>query len=216
MGVPIEYITKRVQFLDFTLHINPGVFIPRFETEYFIELIIRQLSYKPSRILDIGTGCGAIVVALAKKYPEAHLFATDRSQYAIENARKNVNELNLNSRVFLLGADLFTPLKSKFDLIVCNPPYIPYERLKSLPESVKGFEPFLSLNGGKDGIQFIKRLISSGMNSLTTNGSMAIEIDEDEVEKLKNFLIINNIKNFAFEKDQFDRFRYLLIGNFNQ
>jgi len=215
-GVPIEYLTKRVQFLNLTLDIAPNVFIPRLETEYLIELIAKNLPFKPSRILDIGTGCGAISLALAQLFPKAQIYATDISQDALNNARGNIKKLHLEHRIFPLRADLFSSISARFDLIVSNPPYIPLERLKSLAPSVKDFEPLSSLIGGWGGIQFIKRIILQGVNYLTPKGTIVIEIDEDEVEDIQKILTTKIKKFFVFKEDQFGRFRYLVIGNFRR
>ena len=212
-GMPIEYITQKVQFMDYLLNIYPGVFIPRIETEYFVELISRLVA-TPKKILEIGTGCGAIAISLAKVFPDADIIATDISQTALNNALENIKQFNLSERITLVQGDLFRPISTKFDLIVSNPPYIPNSRLKFLPKSVKDFEPILAIDGGEQGVQFIKMLIQQGMQFLKPYGAMAIEIDEDEVEVLKSFSVANLLNSFAFKKDLFGRFRYFFIGDF--
>lgn len=212
-GVPIEYITKKVQFLNFLLCIYPGVFIPRLETEYFIELIEKFTNFCPEKILEIGTGAGAICIALATIFPKAKIIATDISQNAIDCALENIEQYNLTEQIHLLHCNMFEGLSGKFDMIVSNPPYIPHSRLKSLPKSVKHFEPILAINGGEEGIQFIKRLILQGKDYLNPGGQIAIEIDETEVKILQKFFETNISTPFYFKKDLFGRFRYLFIGN---
>jgi release factor glutamine methyltransferase len=211
-GMPIEYITKRVQFQDSTLRILPGVFIPRVETEYFVEMIQKIVTQRPERILEIGTGCGAISIALAHLYPEAKILATDISSRAIENACHNVRELRLESRVSLLQGDLYESIRGEFDLIVSNPPYVPHARMGQLPRSVREFEPLTAIDGGERGVQFIENLIVQGMDHLRKNGFMAVEIDEESVRLLKEFLTSQNIASFFFRKDSYNKYRFLFIG----
>ncbi|MBA7551913.1 Release factor glutamine methyltransferase [subsurface metagenome] len=123
-GVPIEYITKKIQFRNFLLRIYPGVFIPRLETEYLIELIEKFVNLRPEKILEIGTGSGAICITLATIFPKAKIIATDISQNAINCASENIERYNLTEQINLLHCNMFEGLTTKFDLIVTNPPYI--------------------------------------------------------------------------------------------
>jgi release factor glutamine methyltransferase len=212
-GVPIEYITKKVHFLNYVFRVYPGVFIPRLETEYFTELIEKIPEFTPQRILEIGTGCGAISIVLAAVFPHATLTATDVSDIALSCARGNIEKYKLQKRITLKQCNLFDGITETFDLIVSNPPYIPRARLESLPKSVKEFEPIVAINGGEGGLQFIYRLVGEGMCHLKRNGIMALEIDEDEVSPLQEYLSSNISVPFSFKKDLFGRFRYLFIGN---
>jgi release factor glutamine methyltransferase len=211
-GMPIEYITERTQFLDSTLKILPGVFIPRVETEYFAEIIPKHVTQRPERILEIGTGCGAISIGLARKYPEAEILATDISSRAIENAHYNIEQFQLESRISLLQCNMYESFKGTFDLIVSNPPYVPHARMVKLPKSVREFEPLAAIDGGEHGVQFIEKLIVQGIDHLSTRGIMAVEIDEDSVGILKTFLKNRHIESFVFRKDLYNKYRYLFIG----
>lgn len=213
-GIPIEYITKRVQFMDFLLAIYPGVFIPRVESEYFIELITQMIQSPPETILDIGTGCGALSIALAQVFPDVEIVATDISSQALRNAAENIERFSLKERIVVRQSNLFENISSKFDLIVSNPPYIPVSRLQLLPKSVRNFEPIVALNGGEKGVQFIKRLLSEGAQYLNIGGMLAIEIDADQVEVLTRILHEYHFASFSFKKDLFGRFRYLFLGVF--
>jgi release factor glutamine methyltransferase len=193
-GMPLEYVTKRMHFMDYSLRILPGVFIPRFETEYFIELIEKLIDFVPEQILDIGTGTGAISIALAHLYPDVHIVATDISDKAIRCARENIKEYGLTDRIHLLQCSICNGVNTRFDLIISNPPYIPSSRLHSVPKSVRDFEPMLAIDGGQDGIQFIKLIIEQTAPYLNPGGIVALEIDEDTVIT------------------QFGKYRYLFIG----
>lgn len=211
-GMPLEYVTKRMHFMDYSLRILPGVFIPRFETEYFIELIEKLMDFVPEQILDIGTGTGAISIALAHLYPDVHIVATDISDKAIRCARENIKEYGLTDRIHLLQCSICNGVNTRFDLIISNPPYIPSSRLHSLPKSVRDFEPMLAIDGGQDGIQFIKLIIQQTAAYQNPGGIIALEIDEDTVITIKGFLQTNGCDQFSFRRDQFGKYRYLFIG----
>lgn len=211
-GMPLEYVTKRMHFMDYSLRILPGVFIPRFETEYFIELIEKLIDFVPEQILDIGTGTGAISIALAHLYPDVHIVATDISDKAIRCARENIKEYGLTDRIHLLQCSICNGVNTRFDLIISNPPYIPSSRLHSLPKSVRDFEPMLAIDGGQDGIQFIKLIIQQTAAYQNPGGIIALEIDEDTVITIKGFLQTNGCDQFSFRRDQFGKYRYLFIG----
>jgi release factor glutamine methyltransferase len=215
-GMPIEYVTNRVQFRNYTLKIMQGVFIPRMETEYFVELIPQMLPNTPRKILEIGTGCGAISIALADVYRDAAILATDVSKSAIQNARENIRSLKLESQISVVQCDLYEGMKGKFDLIVSNPPYVPSERMQMLPRSVREFEPLAAIDGGKHGIEFIKRVIHGGTDHLTDAGIIALEIDEDSVNNLKVFLATQNVESFIFCKDLCNKQRFLFLGAINE
>lgn len=215
-GMPIEYITQRVQFREYTLKIDPGVFIPRLETEYFVELIPKMLSRSPRTILEIGTGCGAISIALARFFPHAEILATDISIAALENALQNIEDLDLESQISIVQSNMFDGLIGKFDLIVSNPPYVPSARVHKLPRSVREFEPLAAIDGGEQGLEFIKRIILGGRGNLGNDGVMALEIDEESVNTLKKFLGEQNIKSFAFCRDLLNKYRYLFTGAINE
>ena len=171
-------------------------------------------NFNLKKILEIGTGCGAISIALANLFPEAHIFATDVSPSALECASQNIDKYELHKQIYLLRCSMFDGILTKFDLVVTNPPYIPRSRLKSLPKSVLDFEPIVAIDGGERGVHFINKLIQEGENYLNPKGVMAIEIDESEVEILRIFLMKTTTQSFFFKKDLFGRNRYLFIGNF--
>lgn len=211
-GMPVEYFTGSVQFRDHVLRISPGVFIPRAETEYLVEVIKNKIHKVPRRILEIGTGSGAISIALASVYPGALIIATDISAQALDNARQNISDHALESRISLVQCSMYDGIAGGFDLIVSNPPYIPRPRLQELPRSVRAFEPMLALDGGEQGIEFSQKLILEGRKYLPSDGVMALEIDEQAVEPLRDFLDKQGVSAVCFAKDLFGVYRYLFIG----
>ena len=137
---PVAYITGRKEFWSFTLEVNKDVLIPRPDTEIIVEeaLAIGKNLICP-RIADIGTGSGAIALALAHELPEAKITATDISASALKIARKNARNLKLEKQIEFLKGDLFEPVKDLFDIIVSNPPYISAAEYEELPHGVKDF-----------------------------------------------------------------------------
>jgi release factor glutamine methyltransferase len=155
---PVAYITGEKEFMGLSLQVNPAVLIPRPETECLVEAALCAAGPSP-RILDLGTGSGAIALSLAFYLPGARVLALDLSPAALRVARHNARRLGLASRVRFLQADLLPPLGQPFHLVVSNPPYIPTGDLAGLPRSVRAFEPREALDGGPDGLAFYRRLL---------------------------------------------------------
>ncbi len=212
--IPLEYLTKKVQFRDFAVSIQPGVFIPRIETEYLIDIIAGEIPEPPRRILDIGTGSGVLAIALARRYPGSSITATDISRTAIRCARKNIHTHRLESRIDLVRCSLFDGLIGTFDLIVSNPPYIPSERLRSLPRSVRDYEPRLALDGGPHGTRVIQRILSQLKHYTHENSIIALEIDDGEVSTMRDILENDRSLSYSLHEDLFGRKRYC-IATFN-
>lgn len=209
--IPLEYLTKKTYFRDLDLCIQPGVFIPRVETEYLIDIVLREVNGPPRRILDIGTGSGAIAITLARYFPQASVIATDISPAAIRCARKNIRAHDLESRIGLVRSSLFAGLTGDFDLIVSNPPYIPRERIPSLPPSVREYEPLLALDGGPRGIRIIEKIISQAIRHIRAKGLIALEIDDGEESHVQGMLEQERDMSCTVHTDLFGKQRYILI-----
>ena len=186
-GEPTAYITGHREFygLDFT--VNPHVLIPRPETELLVEKAI-ALCHKHgySAIADVGTGCGAIAVALAVNLPSVQIYATDVSSEALEVARQNCMKHGTADRITLLKGDLLKPLPEPVDLILANLPYV-----KAADIPVKGplsFEPQLALNGGEKGLEKIRSLCSQVKKKLKDKASLLLEIGQGQAEEAVNIL----------------------------
>ena len=183
---PVAYITGHKEFWSFTLEVNKDVLIPRPDTEIIVEetLNIGKEIYQ-LRILDIGTGSGAIALALAHELPEAKITATDVSVAALKIAKKNARHLKLEKQIEFLKGDLFAPVKGLFDIIVSNPPYISAAEYKELPQGVKDFEPRLALWAGQTGVEFYEKLIYQSKNHLKKDGWLLMEIGAPQAEKIR-------------------------------
>lgn len=188
-GEPLQYILGGQEFWSIDLKADPRALIPRPETELLVEqslLILKQEKFiRPPFVLEIGTGSGAIAIALAKELKEIFLVATDISLDALELAKENIRSADLVNRIKLINGDLFAPLslfkgQAHFDLIVSNPPYIRRIDLPSLAKEVKDYEPLVALNGGPDGLDFYRKIISQAHHYLRDGGWLLLEIGQGQ------------------------------------
>ncbi len=177
---PVQYITGTQEFFGLALEVGPGVLIPRPETELLVEATLTRLPHNvPLQILDIGTGTGAIAIALASRLSQATITAVDLSPEALEIARRNVRTHELEGQVRLIASDLLESLpdpRSAFDAIVSNPPYVPQHDRASLHPQVRDHEPAQALFAGADGMEVYRRLIPQARAALKVRGLLAMEI----------------------------------------
>lgn len=161
-GEPFDYVIGKVNFLGTELKIDQRALIPRPETEALAEMVIDNEKGFKGNFADIGTGSGAIAITLAETFPGSEIFATDISAEALELAKENTKKNGINNITFLLG-DCLKPLKShieEIDVIVSNPPYIRTDLIKNLDDNIREYEPIKALDGGREGLDFYKELIS--------------------------------------------------------
>ncbi len=191
---PVAYITGRKAFRTFVLDVNPDVLIPRPDTEVIVEealAVFQAEAFKQPRILDIGTGSGAIALALACEIPGAQITATDISEAALIAAKRNACSLGLENSVTFFQGDLFEPVHGEFDMIVSNPPYIGAKEYETLDTGVKDFEPKLALMAGQTGLEFYKKLIYQAHSHLTENGWLLLEIGAKQSESVRTIMTAN-------------------------
>jgi release factor glutamine methyltransferase len=194
---PIQHITCEQEFYGLALHVTPAVLIPRPETEHLVEAVLSELggdsvvaqgaslleaSRTARSVLDIGTGSGAIAIALATHLPHAHITATDISPAALSLARANAARHNLIPRIRFLEADLLSALSptETFDAIVSNPPYVPTADRATLHPQVRDHEPSTALFAGPDGLDIYRRLIPQAHAALAPHGLLALEIGHNQ------------------------------------
>jgi release factor glutamine methyltransferase len=185
-GEPLQYVTGEVAFRHIVVKVRPGVLIPRPETEVLVGEVLSELAEVPGpRVADACTGTGVIALSIAHERPDAMLWATDVAAEAVDSARENAERLGLAERVAVLQGDLLDPLPPEvagcLDAVVANPPYVPSDDVPGLPREVVGFEPRLALDGGSDGLEVFRRLISSARKWLAPGGLLAVELDERRV-----------------------------------
>ncbi len=189
---PLQYIIGETEFFGLRLYCSPEALIPRAETEIIVEEALREAerllaSSSTLRILDIGTGSGAIILALASRLPNTKCIGIDISQGALNLAEKNKVRLGL-SNVNFLQLDFLNSaeiLKGYFDIIVSNPPYIPDSDINELAEEVKSFEPRVALTDGADGFLFYKQIAKNAAKLLNRTGSIIVETEFKGAPKVR-------------------------------
>ena len=198
-GVPLQYIVGMQEFMGLPLRVNRSVLIPRLDTEVLVENVIEAMNIKNLRnpeVLDMCTGSGAIGISIAAKVPDAIVTMTDVSEDALNTAIGNAGLNGVNRRcIFLLGS-MFeaVPDDKHYDVIVCNPPYIPSDVIDTLEIEVKDHEPRMALDGGRDGLDFYRIIADKASLYLKTGGILALEIGAEQAEDVKKLL--NETKTF--------------------
>lgn len=179
---PTQYLTGTREFYNRPFAVDPRVLVPRPETELVVEKVLSELpDGKPIRVVDLCTGSGCIAISLAAERPLAALWATEVSADACEVARANAQALQVAERVTILAGDLFGPLEKGelFDAVVSNPPYVPTAEIAGLALEVAK-EPRAALDGGKDGLVILRRIISESRRWLKPGGLLALEIGDQQ------------------------------------
>lgn len=194
-GFPLQYLLGECDFYDVTLKVAPGVFIPRPETEILVEEVLTFFKGRGEAfVLDLGTGSGAIAIALAKNLPHARIIATDISLEALKVARLNAVKNNVDDRVFFQASDLFEVFKNeleaqnRFDAIVSNPPYIAPSEKENLPKQVRDFEPPEALFAEEAGLFFHRRIIELAPTYLKPGGLLAVEVASGQASEVMDLL----------------------------
>jgi release factor glutamine methyltransferase len=200
---PIQYITGQQEFYGLLLHVTPAVLIPRPETEHLVDAVLKLLpADKPQRIADIGTGSGAIAIALAVYLPHAEITALDISTEALVVAAANASEHNVANRIRFLESNLLSALDHEaetLDAIVSNPPYIPATERDTLHPQVRNHEPDTALFSGETGLDVYRRLIPQAYNALKPNGLLALEIGYGQQHDIASLL--HTWHNVSFVND---------------
>lgn len=198
-GYPIQYILGKQEFMGLDFYVKEGVLIPRPDTEILVENIIELVKSKYFKdkelikIVDIGTGSGAITLSLAHYLENAHVYSIDISDTALQVAKENAKRLGLESKVTFIKGDLLNPLGelniyNSIDIIVSNPPYIPTKDIAALQKEVAEYEPKLALDGGEDGLDFYRRIICESGKYLAPSGVLAFEIGCNQGNDVKNLM----------------------------
>ncbi|HEY1269905.1 MAG TPA: peptide chain release factor N(5)-glutamine methyltransferase [Candidatus Binatia bacterium] len=204
-GEPVSYITGRREFWSLDLVVTPAVLTPRPETELLVETSLKLIAAKSSpHILDLGTGSGAIAVALAKEIPGAEIVATDIFREALEIARANARRHGVANRISFFAGDVFTPVAAMtggFDLIVSNPPYIRRADIAALPRDVRDYEPRIALDGGADGLDFYRRIVTEAPDYLLDGGFVAVEIGAGMGPEVAGLFTNAGFADVRIEKD---------------
>ena len=194
-GIPLQHITNSQEFMKMNFFVNSDVLIPRPDTEILVEEVIKLGKEKKNpTILDLCTGSGAIAVSIAKYLPNAKVYASDISSKALEVAKTNARNNEVQDKIEFINSDLFEKIEGKFDIIVSNPPYIRTEVIKTLDEEVQK-EPMLALDGGKDGLDFYRKIVEEAYSHLKFDSYLCFEIGYDQKEEVTE--IVKKAKVYA-------------------
>lgn len=198
--VPVSILLGEREFWSLAFKVSPDVLTPRPDTETLVEAALSKVkgpgkadppavdSDRKRRILDLGTGSGAIALSLASELPEADITATDLSQAALQIAAENADRLPQGEKVRFLHGDLFEPVANeRFDLVVSNPPYVARKDAKSLPPEL-AHEPEMALFGGEDGLDVIRRLVAEAGRHLSPGGWLLIELAPEQAGTVEQWL----------------------------
>ena len=198
-GEPIQYITNSQEFFGMNFYVDENVLIPQPDTEILVEEIIKIIrkENKKLKVLDLCTGSGVVAISIAKE-ENIEVTASDISKKALEVAKKNATMNNVN--IDLVESDLYKNIKDEFDIIVSNPPYIATDVIDTLSSEVK-CEPKIALDGGKDGLDFYRKIAEESKNHLKTEGYLAFEIGYDQKESVMKILEENDYINIYCIKD---------------
>jgi len=198
---PIAYILNKREFWSKDFFVNQNTLIPRPETELLCEQLIKIFKGESINFLDIGTGTGCILLTILSEISEAKGIGLDISKKAIDVARRNSKNLNLTSRAKFFTRSLEEIYGYKFDLVVSNPPYIKSIDLKNLQEDVRKFEPKIALDGGKEGLDVIKKVIYKSKTILKKLGLLALEIGHGQHYKVSQILKKQGFKEEILIRD---------------
>lgn len=195
---PIAYLTGEKEFYSLPFYVNENVLIPRPETETLIDWFGEKIGNKNFAVCDVGTGSGTIAIALKKNFPKLHMTAVDISQEALEVAKKNANQLEVE--IEFIQSNLLDQVRTSFEVIVANLPYIRMRDMEGLPKTVK-FEPKLALESGPDGLAHYRRLLPTAFSSLRSKGSIFLEFGLGQKEALISLLSLNKFSSIEVRPD---------------
>ncbi len=203
---PIQYLCGITFWRDLKLKVTNKVLIPRPETELIVDIVFNIFRKKSEKLFfaELGTGSGAISIALAISYPLSDGIATDIDQDALEIATKNYLNSSKKSNLKFYCGNWWSPLESfkgQLDLVISNPPYIPRDTYEKLPKEVKNFEPKVALLGGEDGLDHIREIIQKAPLFLKEKGWLILENHFDQSEKVKQLLIKSKFTSIDIVKD---------------
>ena len=218
LGKPISKIIGIKEFYSREFFVSSFTLDPRPESELIIDYIktLKFTKNKEIKILDLGTGTGCLIITLVlelRKINKITAVAVDRCQSALDLAIKNAIKFNLNNHINFVKSDWFANLNGKFDIIISNPPYIRSKEIELLDNTVKSFDPFIALDGGKDGLEAYKQIANNSKKFLNENGYVCLEIGFDQKEKVTKIFVLNKFEKICELRDLSNKDRVLVFKN---
>jgi release factor glutamine methyltransferase len=195
-GYPLQYITNSQEFMGLDFYVQEGVLIPRPDTETLVETVInivKERYNKEIKILDLGTGSGAIALSLAYYLRNSFVTAIDISDIAVETTKINIKKHNLNNIKVIKGNIFEDILGEKFDVLVSNPPYIESDEIKNLQTEVSVYEPRLALDGGVDGLDYYRPIVELFKKICEENGVLAVEIGRQQKKSVEEIFLNSKV-----------------------
>lgn len=204
---PLQHITGKAAFRSIELRVGPGVFIPRFETEQVTQIAIDfvKLSHVPLRVVDVGTGSGAIAISIAKE-TTAKVYAIEASDEALRFAKENIHENQVDVELIAGDFEKELPRLGQFDLIISNPPYIPLSAVPLEPE-VYRYDPEMALYSGEDGLDDIRELVAIASFCLLDGGMLVLEHADGQSDLVRELLLISGFTSVTAHPDPTGRLR---------
>lgn len=201
-GIPVQYITNSQEFMKMKFYVDENVLIPQPDTEILVEEVINKCGAGNYKILDLCTGSGAIGISLAKYIENSKVVATDISSKAIQIAKLNAEKNLVHKNMEFIESDLFNNIQyNDFDVIVSNPPYIETGVIENLDKQVQN-EPYIALDGGKDGLKFYKIIAENAHKFLSESGKLFLEIGYNQRQDVVKLLQeTHKYKNIYAKKD---------------
>ena len=210
---PLAYILEEKEFWSKKFNINKNTLIPRPETELLVDQLVKKFKNKKIKILDVGTGSGCIIISLLSSLNRSSGIGIDISKDAILVAKRNATEHKQLNKVKFLVKSIENIFEKRFDLVVSNPPYIKSNDLKNLSEDIRRYEPRMALDGGNDGLDLIKKVIYKSNEILKINGTLALEVGNEQFKKVSKILVDNKFRIEQVIKDYKNNIRCILANN---
>lgn len=210
---PVAHIIGRREFWSLDIEVEPGILVPRPDSETLIDAVIRRRSADtPLRIADLGCGSGALLCALLKEFPHANGVGVDINRHAVAVTARNLSRLGFSDRAQAAQGRWFDAVEGAFDVVISNPPYIPLSRRDSLPREVREYESPLALFGGEDGFDAYRQIAADAREHLAPDGLMVLEFGEGQASVV-NEIAANALPEaqIVVEKDLSGRPRALVI-----